>query len=453
MAKARVQYRCQECGYELAKWAGRCPSCQSWNSIVEEPVIALQNKEQRPLSSARAVPITKVQREAFARYETGIGELDRVLGGGIVPASLILVGGDPGVGKSTLLMQAACQISGRGKVLYASGEESKEQLRLRAERLGTLSDNLLVLAENELENIIAQIEEEKPLLVIMDSIQTIYSSQLASAPGSVGQVRECTAQLLYLAKGRQIPIILVGHITKAGGLAGPKVLEHMVDAVLYFEGSMEESYRVLRAVKNRFGSTDEIGVFAMGGEGLLEVKNPSEFFLAQRPKDAAGSVVVATMEGSRPLLVEVQALVGPTAFGGVPRRQASGVDHNRVSTILAVLERRVGLHIGTHDVYMNAVGGLRLGEPAVDLGIAVALASSFKNRSVSNRLVVIGEVGLTGEVRAVRDMERRVAEAARLGFGACLIPYHNLRSLEKRKLGVELFPVNTAQEALAITLA
>ncbi len=453
MAKARVQYRCQECGYELAKWAGRCPSCQNWNSIVEEPVSVLQKKEQRSPSSARAVPITQVEREAFARYETGIGELDRVLGGGIVPASLILVGGDPGVGKSTLLMQAACQVSGKGKVLYVSGEESKEQLRLRAERLGTLSENLLVLAENELENIIAQIEEEPPLLVIMDSIQTIYSSQLSSAPGSVGQVRECTAQLLYLAKGRQLPIILVGHITKAGGLAGPKVLEHMVDAVLYFEGSMEESYRVLRAVKNRFGSTDEIGVFAMGTEGLSEVENPSEFFLAQRPKNAAGSVVVATMEGSRPLLVEVQALVGPTAFGGIPRRQASGLDHNRVSTILAVLERRVGLHIGAHDVYMNAVGGLRLGEPAVDLGIAVALASSFKNRPVSSGLIVIGEVGLTGEVRAVRDIERRVAEAARLGFGKCLLPHHNLRSLTKRNLEVELLPVKTAQEALALTVA
>ena len=435
MAKARVQYRCQECGYELAKWAGRCPSCQNWNSIVEEPVSVLQKKEQRSPSSARAVPITQVEREAFARYETGIGELDRVLGGGIVPASLILVGGDPGVGKSTLLMQAACQVSGKGKVLYVSGEESKEQLRLRAERLGTLSENLLVLAENELENIIAQIEEEPPLLVIMDSIQTIYSSQLSSAPGSVGQVRECTAQLLYLAKGRQLPIILVGHITKAGGLAGPKVLEHMVDAVLYFEGSMEESYRVLRAVKNRFGSTDEIGVFAMGTEGLSEVENPSEFFLAQRPKNAAGSVVVAT------------------AFGGIPRRQASGLDHNRVSTILAVLERRVGLHIGAHDVYMNAVGGLRLGEPAVDLGIAVALASSFKNRPVSSGLIVIGEVGLTGEVRAVRDIERRVAEAARLGFGKCLLPHHNLRSLTKRNLEVELLPVGTAQEALALTVA
>jgi DNA repair protein RadA/Sms len=446
MAKARVKYRCQECGYELAKWAGRCPGCQSWNTIVEEPAAALQT--QRPLSSAKSMPITEVEREAFARYVTGIGELDRVLGGGIVPASLILVGGDPGVGKSTLLMQAACLLSKKGKILYVSGEESKEQLRLRAERLGTLSERLLVLSENELENIVSQIEAEKPLLAIVDSIQTIYSGQLASAPGSVGQVRECTAQLLYLAKGRQVPIILVGHITKAGGLAGPKVLEHMVDAVLYFEGSMEESYRVLRAVKNRFGSTDEIGVFAMGGEGLTEVENPSEFFLAQRPKNAAGSVVVATMEGSRPLLVEVQALVGATAFGGVPRRQASGLDHNRVSTILAVLERRVGLNIGSHDVYMNAVGGLRLNEPAVDLGIAAALASSFKNKPVSGRLVVIGEVGLTGEVRAVRDLERRVAEAGRLGFEKCLIPYHNWRRLGKRQLGPELIPVHTACEAL-----
>ena len=447
MAKARVQYRCQECGHELAKWAGRCPACQSWNSVVEEPVIPLQ-KSQRALSSARAVPITRVEREAFSRYVTGIGELDRVLGGGIVPASLILVGGDPGVGKSTLLMQAACQLAKKGKVLYASGEESKEQLRLRAERLGALADGLLVLSENQLENIVSQIEAEQPLLVIIDSIQTIYSTQLSSAPGSVGQVRECAAQLLYLAKGRQIPIVLVGHITKTGGLAGPKVLEHMVDCVLYFEGSTEGSYRVLRAVKNRFGSTDEIGVFAMAGTGLEEVENPSEFFLAERPKDVAGSVVVATVEGSRPLLVEVQALVAATPFGGAPRRQASGLDHNRVATILAVLERRVGLHIGAHDVYMNAVGGLRLSEPAVDLGIAIALASSFRNKPISGRFVVAGEVGLTGEVRAVREMERRVAEAARLGFAKCLLPAHNWRRMKKQGLGLELVPVQTVYEAL-----
>ncbi|MGE5577289.1 MAG: DNA repair protein RadA [Syntrophothermus sp.] len=460
--KREAVFVCQECGHESLKWLGRCPSCQAWNSLVEEVRSARGGALGSPdtvgsglrgrFPGGEPVPVGQAQPREEQRFSTSIGELDRVLGGGVVRGSVVLVGGDPGIGKSTLLLQASHGVSSRqGRVLYVSGEESIDQVKLRADRLGAISDCLFIAAHTELGIIGDYIRSLTPMLVIIDSIQTMYHPEVPSAPGSVGQVRECTAELVRFAKTYGVSVVVVGHVTKAGTLAGPRVLEHMVDTVLYFEGEQHNSYRVLRAVKNRFGSTNEIGVFEMRDKGLKEVANPSELFLSQRPVGAPGSVVVASMEGTRPLLVEVQALVGATNFMGTPRRLATGVDYNRVSIILAVLEKRAGLGLGTQDVYVNVAGGVRLEEPAADLGIAIAAASSFRNVPCDPRTVVLGELGLAGEVRGVSRVEPRLQEAAKLGFQRCLVPRNNLKGLGKLE-GTEIIGVESIGEALEVAL-
>ncbi len=454
MAKRKSIFVCQECGGEHPKWLGRCSSCGSWNSLIEEVrggdresfsglLPSFGKKEGSPL------PISQVPGDVEQRLSTGIGEFDRVVGGGLVPGSLTLLGGDPGIGKSTILLQAAAYFARHhGIVLYVSGEESPSQLKLRGVRLDALEEDLLVVGETDLISIIEQITHLQPSLVILDSIQTTYFSEISAAPGSVSQVRECTFRLLNLANSLNIPIIIVGHVTKEGVLAGPRVLEHMVDIVLYLEGERHHIYRILRGVKNRYGSTNEIGIFEMGERGLREVNNPSELFLAQRPTEAAGSIVIATLEGTRPLLVEVQALVSPSGFG-VPRRSGTGIDYNRLVMLLAVLEKREGLNIANQDVYVNAVGGVRIEEPAADLGIAVALASSYRGISGPEATVVFGEVGLTGEVRMVSRLEQRLKEAAKLGFSQCILPRGNVERLEFQST-LNLLPVGSVGEALKL---
>ncbi len=421
MTRVRWQYVCQSCGYASPKWLGRCPSCDAWNTFVEEA--AGEVPPARPAGPAAVpVPVTEVSSAGPSRLSTGIGELDRVLGGGLVPGSVVLIGGDPGIGKSTLLLAACQRLAGGGRtVLYVSAEESLAQVKMRADRLGVADPRLLLLSETDLDAVLAACERVRPEAVVVDSIQTVAVRDLPSSPGSVGQVRECTAGLVRLAKGRGVAVLIVGHVTKEGQLAGPRVLEHMVDTVLYFEGDRHHAYRILRATKNRFGSTNEIGVFEMTAGGLREVVNPSAAFLSGRAPDAPGSVVVAALEGTRPLLVEVQALVTPTVFG-TPRRTASGVDYNRLVVLLAVLEKRAGLHLSGYDVYASAAGGVTLDDPAADLGIAGAVASSLRNRPADPAAVAVGEVGLAGEVRAVPQLEVRVQEAARLGFRRCLVP-------------------------------
>ncbi|SFJ37078.1 DNA repair protein RadA [Thermoflavimicrobium dichotomicum] len=455
MAKMKSKFVCQECGYESPKWMGRCPGCQSWNTMVEErdvsaskmPMVGIKSRSQRE----KATPITKVGKLEEPRADTGIKELNRVLGGGLVPGSLILVGGDPGIGKSTLLLQATYQLAKRGmQVLYVSGEESIEQIRLRAERLGALHDNVIVASETDLIAIESLIEETKPKLVIIDSIQTMFHPEVTSAPGSVSQVRECTGQIMRFAKDWGVAIIIVGHVTKAGAIAGPRMLEHMVDSVLYFEGERHHTYRVLRAVKNRFGSTNEIGVFEMKESGLVEVENPSEMFLSGRPVGVPGTAVAASIEGTRPVLVELQALVAPTTFV-TPKRMATGVDHHRVTMIMAVLEKRLGFFLQNQDAYLNVVGGVRLDEPAVDLAMAVSLVSSFRDQPTEAHDLFIGEVGLTGEVRAVSRVEQRVAEAYNLGFKRVILPIKNLRGWTPPK-EIELIGVGTLGEALEVAL-
>lgn len=449
MSRVKTKFFCQECGCESPKWLGRCPGCEAWNSMVEEPVEPKASSGGGPKFSPgnKPQPITEVELEAETRVSTGIGELDRVLGGGLVEGSLILVGGDPGIGKSTLLLQAAHEISkSAGKVLYVSGEESIRQTKLRGTRLGTMSPQLYLVTETELDTINKYVEEFAPSLIIIDSIQTMSRRDISSAPGSVSQVRECTAQLLILAKTKGIPIFIVGHVTKEGSIAGPRVVEHMVDTVLYFEGERHQSFRLLRAVKNRFGSTNEIGIFEMRDKGLTEVLNPSEMFLSQRPLETAGSVVICSMEGSRPVLVELQALVCPTTFG-TPRRVTTGVDFNRVILVIAVLDKRMGLILGSQDVYINVAGGLKLVEPALDLGIAVALVSSFREIPIASNISVIGEVGLTGEVRAVGQVDKRIREGAKLGFTKFVIPAGNLNQCQEIK-GVEIIGVDTVAQAL-----
>ncbi|MCL6635785.1 MAG: DNA repair protein RadA [Peptococcaceae bacterium] len=420
--RIRTSFYCQECGHRSTRWLGRCPACGAWNTLVEEQ--PGKHPEGRPAPEGRSVPypVTEVPAMDEERMLTGIGELDRVLGGGVVPGSLVLVGGDPGIGKSTLLLQVAHCLSRRGKVLYASGEESVRQVRLRADRLKAVSPSLLLLSETDVDAVERVIFDLSPSAVVIDSIQTMMKGEIASAPGSVSQVRECAAQLMRLAKSSGISIFLVGHVTKEGAIAGPRVLEHMVDAVLYLEGDRHQTYRILRGVKNRFGSTNEIGVFEMRGCGLVEVANPSGLFLLRRLQgEVPGSAVVASLEGTRPLLVEIQALVSPSGYG-VPRRMTAGVDYNRVSLIVAVLEKRVGLHLGGHDIYVNAAGGVKLLEPAVDLGIALALASSFRDAPVDPVLAAAGEIGLTGELRAVAGAEKRVKEALQMGFHRFILP-------------------------------
>ncbi len=450
MAKGKkTVYFCQNCGYEAGKWLGQCPACKEWNTFVEEKVTVSKSAGVREYRERSVVPLSQVKTEAEERLCTQMEELDRVLGGGIVPGSLILVGGDPGIGKSTLLLQV-CQNLTREKrqVLYISGEESLRQIKLRAQRMGEFTDNLLLLCETNLELIKGVIEREKPEVVVIDSIQTMYSEEVGSAPGSVSQVREATNMLMQLAKGLNITIFIVGHVTKEGTVAGPRVLEHMVDTVLYFEGDRHASYRILRGVKNRFGSTNEIGVFEMRQNGLTEVKNPSEFMLNGRLEDSSGSVVACSMEGTRPILLEIQALVCESNFG-MPRRTAAGTDYNRVNLLMAVLEKRIGYRLSNYDAYVNIAGGIKINEPALDLGIVMAIVSSYKNRPVEEGTIIFGEVGLNGEVRAVSMPEQRVSEAKKLGFAKCIMPAVSVESV-KNVQGIQIVGVKNLNEAIQL---
>lgn len=446
---------CTECGYETSKWLGQCPGCKTWNSFVEEPKEkGVKNKKRvndRLVfgKTNEPVELAKVSLEESQRITTGIQELDRVLGGGIVTGSLTLVGGDPGIGKSTLLLQVCKNLSDKGvKVLYVSGEESLKQIKLRGDRIGQFSEKLLLLCETDLQSISEHIRKLAPSVVIIDSIQTMYNEEVSSAPGSVSQVRESTGVLLQLAKGLNVSVFVVGHVTKEGTVAGPRVLEHMVDTVLYFEGDRHASYRILRGVKNRFGSTNEIGVFEMQKEGLREVENPSEFMLDGKPENASGSVVACSMEGTRPLLLEIQALVCRSNFGN-PRRQANGTDFNRVNLLMAVLEKRVGLQLGDCDAYVNLAGGIKISEPAIDLAIVMAIASSYKNKAVSEKMVFIGEIGLSGEVRSVNMIENRVQEAKKLGFTTCVIPTGCMERVKDIE-GIKVIPVSNVMEAIML---
>lgn len=456
VAKQKVKFVCQECGYESAKWMGKCPACHQWNTLVEELVSSKSTSKHTFVtsdSSDRKKPerITAIATEQEPRIETDMPEVNRVLGGGIVPGSLVLIGGDPGIGKSTLLLQVSSQLAHKQvNVLYISGEESTRQTKLRADRLGTLSDNLYVLAETNMVDVSNQIEQIQPSFVVIDSIQTIFKEEVSSAPGSVSQVRECTSELMRIAKNKGIPIFIVGHVTKEGSIAGPRLLEHMVDAVLYFEGERHHTFRILRSVKNRFGSTHEMGIFEMKEEGLREVENPSEIFLEERSQGAAGSTVVASMEGTRPVLVEIQSLISPTAYGN-PRRMATGLDHNRVPLLMAVLEKRVGLLLQNQDAYVKVAGGVKLDEPAIDLAVAVSIASSFQDKASKPDDVLIGEVGLTGEVRRVARIEQRVQEAAKLGFKRAIVPKKNIGDWTFPE-DLEIIGVNSVQEALKATL-
>lgn len=458
MAKARnTAFFCKECGYESVKWFGQCPACKEWNTFVEEPVSkpklakGIAGTSQRAAASSAPVPveINSVSFEENDRTSTGIAELDRVLGGGIVAGSLVLVGGDPGIGKSTLLLQMCYNLSAAGKdVLYISGEESLKQIKLRADRIGKCSGTLKLLCETSLDSIEDILTRNKPEIVIIDSIQTMYKEDVAAAPGSVSQVRETTSILMQLAKGLNITIFIVGHVTKEGTVAGPRMLEHMVDTVLYFEGDRYASYRILRGVKNRFGSTNEIGVFEMQQSGLSEVENPSEYMLNGRPENASGSVVVCLLEGTRPIMVEIQALVCDSNFG-MARRTAAGTDYNRVNLLMAVLEKRAGIHMSGSDAYVNVAGGIKVSEPALDLGIVMALVSSFKNRAIDEKTVIFGEVGLAGEVRAVSQAQQRVNEAVKLGFKTCILPGVCLKNIKKNDK-IEIIGVNNVQEAIKL---
>lgn len=449
MAKVKIRFVCQECGHDAPQWLGKCPGCEAWNSMVEETVSTSHTKlHSNTKERAKPKPITEVDNLPVSRLATGVGEFDRVLGGGIVPGALILIGGDPGIGKSTMLLQVACSISQTyGSVLYVSGEESAVQTKMRAERLHKLSDKLLIMTETNLEEISLVANQLRPTLLIIDSIQTMYSAEIPSAPGSVGQVRESTGKLLRLAKESGIPIAIIGHVTKEGNIAGPRILEHMVDVVLYFEGDKSHAFRILRAIKNRFGSTNESGIFSMEEDGLIEVKNPSGLLLSERPDNAPGSVVLACMEGVRPLLIEIQALVSTTCFG-MPRRMAAGFDYNRLILLMAVLEKRVGLMLANQDAYVNAVGGIRITEPAADLAVILAVASSFRNVSLDGQTVVMGEVGLTGEVRMVARVDIRISEAANLGFKRFVIPAGNLTGLKVRQPGLKIVGVRNVMEAM-----
>ncbi len=452
MDKARkTVFVCQQCGRESPKWLGRCPGCQCWNSLVETAVKVARAPAPGG-TEPTASELSQVSAEGALRVALPFGELNRVLGGGIVPGSLILISGDPGIGKSTLLLQVSAMIAGQGgKVVYASGEESLHQTKLRADRLSIKGDGLFVLPETDLEIILKQMGELSPTLGVIDSIQTVYLDGLEGAPGSMSQVRGCTLRLMQWAKPASVPLLIVGHVTKEGAIAGPKVLEHIVDVVLYLEGESFSSYRLLRCVKNRFGSTNEVGIFEMKEQGMAEVGNPAEVFLSHRSQGAVGSVVASTLEGTRPLLVEMQALTSVTSFG-LPRRTANGVDLNRLLLIVAVLSRRAGLKLSNQDIIVNAVGGLKTGEPAADLAVAVAIASSFRDREVDLGMVVIGELGLSGEVRGVPQLERRIADAARQGFTRCLAPAASLRGLTMPP-GIEAVGVDTLGEALQAALS
>ena len=448
MRKIKTQFFCQNCGHQSTKWLGKCPSCQQWNQFAEEEIRSV-DPGSRPELQLSELPqsIEAITADEQDRLTTGMTELDRVLGGGIVGGSAILVGGDPGIGKSTLLLQMLQQLAAKGlKVLYISGEESAKQIKLRGKRIGASSPNLLILVEIALENMVQHIRDLSPQAVVIDSIQTVYSSTLSSAPGSVGQVREASERLILLSKKTGIPVFLVGHVTKDGSIAGPKVLEHMVDTVLYFEGDSGHAYRIIRGMKNRFGPTNEIGVFEMRDNGLHEVSNPSAFFLSERPQGAAGSVVVPSMEGTRPILIEIQALASPTNFG-MPRRTAIGVDHNRVSLLVAVMDKICGLHLSNHDIFINVAGGVKVDEPAIDLGIVSSMASSFLDRPVDAKTVVFGEVGLTGEVRGISQMDVRIKEAVRMGFNRCILPKTLARDIAVGSR-MELLKISNLRELL-----
>lgn len=455
MAKIKTKYVCQECGYENSKWLGKCPECSNWNTFVEEieEKHSKSNKEVFVIdkSSSRPLNINSIETIKEQRFSTCINELDRVLGGGVVKGSLVLVGGDPGIGKSTLLIQVSSNVANSGKkVLYISGEESASQIKMRAQRLGIKSDNLYIFAENNLSIIEAHLESVNPDLIIVDSIQTVFSPEITSAPGTVSQIKEGTSRFMKISKKMGISTFVVGHVTKEGALAGPKVLEHMVDTVLYFEGERFNTYRLVRAVKNRFGSTNELGVFEMREIGLVELENPSKILISEKPKDVAGSVIISTVEGTRPMLLELQALVSPTSFG-IPKRTATGVDYNRVSLLMAVLEKRVGMQIQNQDVYINVVGGIKINEPSIDLGIVMSIASSFRNIPIDGNVAITGEVGLTGEIRAVSFIEKRIAECKRLGFTKIIIPKSNYEAVKDIK-GIDICPVDSVRQAINIVL-
>jgi DNA repair protein RadA/Sms len=449
--RPRTIFICQQCGKESLKWLGRCPNCQQWNSFAETAVTTPDASFHTISPANPPQELSQVVTDKTDRFPLPLAEFSRVLGGGLVSGSLVLISGDPGIGKSTLLLQVAALVAQTwGKVVYVSGEETQHQIKLRAERLGISGEGLYLLAETDLDAILDQIEQLQPRLVVVDSIQTVYLSELEAAPGSVTQVRESALRLMQRAKLGTVPIFIAGHVTKDGAIAGPRVLEHIVDVVLYLEGEPFSAYRLLRCVKNRFGSTNEVGVFEMRERGLAEVANPSQAFISQRGSEAIGSVVVSTLEGTRPLLVEIQALTNPTSFG-LPRRTANGVDFGRLLMITAVLSRRIGLRLGSQDIIANVTGGLKIGEPAADLGIALAITSSFRDAEVDPHLVAVGEVGLSGELRAVSQLERRVAEAARLGFKRCLVPRVGARISPPPK-DIELIPVSTLREAVRVGL-
>lgn len=451
MAKAKIVFYCTECGNETPKWQGKCSACGAWNTIIEQPSLDAKKKAIDGVTTGvRHIPrpITEIEATDELRFHTGMNELDRVLGGGAVHGSLVLVGGAPGIGKSTLMLQICDNLCRFSKVLYVSGEESERQIKLRAQRLGVQSDALYLLSETNLEDIIAVVEQIKPDILIVDSIQTVYNGDSGASPGSVAQIKECTMTLMHLAKGMGVTVFVVGHINKEGSLAGPKVLEHMVDCVLHFEGEEHNSYRILRAAKNRFGATNEIGVFEMGDQGLSEVPNPSEALLSGRPKDTPGSCVTCVMEGVRPVLAEIQALLTPSGYG-TSRRSSNGFDYNRAMMILAVLEKRGGLMVSNCDFYVNVIGGLTVSEPAADLSLIIALASSFRDRPVPYDLAAIGEVGLTGELRAVHALNQRLSEVRRLGFTKCLIPAKNSGKLIAPE-GLDLIKVSNIRQAIAV---
>lgn len=456
MAKIKTKYVCQSCGYENPKWLGKCPECMKWNTFVEEIEDKSSKSNHRETfvidkSSQKPVNINSITIKHEERFSSGINELNRVLGGGIVRGSLVLVGGDPGIGKSTLLLQVSESVAQSGKkVLYISGEESESQIKMRAERLNAKSENLYIMAENNLNIIEHNLEGFDPDLIILDSIQTVFTPDIASAPGTVSQIKEGTSRFMRISKKMGISTFVVGHVTKEGALAGPKIMEHMVDTVLYFEGERYNTYRLIRAVKNRFGSTNELGVFEMSEKGLQELENPSKALISEKPENASGSVIVSTVEGTRPMLLELQALVSPTSFG-IPRRTATGIDFNRVNLLLAVLEKRAGMQIQNQDVYLNIVGGIKINEPSMDLGVILAVASGFRNIPINGEVAVTGEVGLTGEIRGVSYIEKRISECRKLGFKKIIIPKSNYEAVKDVK-GIEIWPVENVRQAINMVL-
>ena len=445
MPRTKILYQCQSCGHSSPKWLGKCPGCNEWNSFIEEERVT-KLKTQK---TAEPITLGQVSYSNGHRHSTGIAELDRTLGGGVVMGSVVLIGGDPGIGKSTVIMQSLKGLSELGTVLYVSGEESNEQVKMRAERLNITSDNIILLPETSLEGILDVAREIKPRTIVIDSIQTIFSLELPSTPGSVGQIRECATKLMFYAKKHNVPLFLIGHVTKDGAIAGPKVLEHIVDTVLYFEGDKGNPFRILRAVKNRFGSTNEIGVFEMTSTGLKEVDNPSQLFLSERPVNVPGSVVTVSLEGTRPLLVEIQALASASSFG-VSRRTAIGVDYNRINMLVAVIEKRLGIQLGSMDIYVNVVGGLKINEPAIDMGIVAAIVSSFRNQPVDTGVFTFGEIGLSGELRAISQAEVRIKEAAKLGFKKGIVPASNASIREIQD--IDITGVKNVEEAIEILL-